>query len=112
MHFMKEEVAIVVFMNRTNGPQPQPLRGLALQFFKALGVAPVWRGAGKLPRRTLPPAAADGTYVSREQGLLIQLRNHDGQAQVHRIKGVRLSWHSVKRSPHENQVTRSLTRYG
>lgn len=39
MHFVKEEVAIVVFMSRTNGPQPQSLRGLALQFVNALGVA-------------------------------------------------------------------------
>jgi hypothetical protein len=48
-----------------------------------VGVAPIWRGAGKLPRRAMLPAAADGAYVSREQGLLIQLRNHRGQAQVH-----------------------------
>jgi hypothetical protein len=70
-------------MNRTNGPKPRSLRGVALQFAKALGVAPVWRGAGKLPQRALLPAAAEGAYVSREQGLLIQLRNYRGQAQVH-----------------------------
>ena len=83
MHFVQEEVSIVVFMNRTNGPKPRPLRGVALQFAGALGVAPVWRGAGKLPRRAILPAAAEGAYVSREQGLLIQLRNHGGRAQVH-----------------------------
>ena len=83
MHFVKEDVSIVVFMNRTNGPKPRPLRGLALQFAKALGVAPVWRGAGKLPRRATLPAVTDGAYVSREQGLLIQLRNHQGRAEVH-----------------------------
>ena len=83
MHFVQEEVSIVVFMNRTNGPKPRPLRGVALQFAGALGVAPVWRGAGKLPRRAILPAAAEGAYVSRDQGLLIQLRNHGGRAQVH-----------------------------
>lgn len=83
MHFVKEELSIVVFMNRTNGPQPRSLRGIALQFARALGVAPVWRGAGKLPRRATLPAAAEGTYVSREQGLLLQLRNHRGRAEVY-----------------------------
>ena len=83
MHFVNEDVSIIVFMNRTNGPKPRPLRGLVLQFAKALSVAPVWRGAGKPPRRATLPAAAEGTYVSREQGLLIQLRNHRGRAEVH-----------------------------
>jgi D-aminopeptidase len=83
MHFVQEEISIVVFMNRTNGPKPRPLRGLVLQFAKALGVAPVWRGAGKRPKRAMLPAAAEGAYVSREQGLLIQLRNHRGRAEVH-----------------------------
>ena len=83
MHFVKEEVSIVVFMNRTNGPKPRSLRGVALQFARALGVAPVWRGAGKLPRRAILPATAEGAYVSREQGLLIQLRNHRGRAEVY-----------------------------
>ncbi len=83
MHFVEEELSIVVFMNRTNGPKPRPLGGVALQFAKALGVAPVWRGPGKLPPRAVLPAAAEDAYVSREQGLLIQLRNHRGRAEVY-----------------------------
>ncbi len=88
MHFVKEELSIVVFMNRTNGPKPRPLGGVAMQLAKALSVAPVWRGAGKLPPRAVLPAAAEGAYVSREQGLLIQLRNHRGRAEVYS----HLSW--------------------
>ncbi len=101
MHFVKEELSIVVFMNRTNGPKPRPLGGLALQFAKALGVAPVWRGAGKLPPRAVLPAAADGAYVSREQGLMIQLRNHRGRAEVYS----HLSWSPLFQSEEAGTFT-------
>ena len=83
MHFVKEDVSIAVFMNRTNGPSEKYPRGIAYEFVEALGVTPVWRERGTKPRHATLPEAALGAYVSREQGLLVQLRNHKGQAQIH-----------------------------
>ena len=82
MHFVNEDTSIAVFMNRTNGPQKKYPRAIANDVVKALGIAPVWRMPGEKLRRASLPEAALGTYVSREQGLLIQLRNHKGQAQI------------------------------
>ncbi len=101
MHFVKEDLSIVVFMNRTNGPKPRPLGAVALQLAKALGVAPVWRSPGKLPPRAVLPAAAEGAYVSREQGLLIQLRNHRGRAEVYS----HLSWSPLFQSEEAGTFT-------
>jgi len=101
MHFVKEELSIVVFMNRTNGPKPRPLGAVASQFAKALGVTPVWRGTGKLPPRAELPAAAEGAYVSREQGLMIQLRNYRGRAEVY----THLSWSPLFQSEEAGRFT-------
>ena len=101
MYFVKEELAIVVFMNRTNGPKPRPLGGVALQLAKVLSVAPVWHGPGKHPKRAMLPAAAEGAYVSREQGLLIQLRNHRGRAEVYS----HLSWSPLFQSEEAGTFT-------
>jgi D-aminopeptidase len=86
MHYVREEVSIAVFMNRTNSPQGKLTRGVAADIASVIGVAPV-RGRehvdaahgapnadARLTRSTLPTHAA-GWYVSREQGLLIELRN-------------------------------------
>lgn len=83
MHLVVDDVSIPVFMNRTNGPSAKYPRGIAYELAKAMGVEPVWRApAHKLTRANMS-AAALGAYVSREQGLLIQFRNHKGQAQIH-----------------------------
>ena len=101
MHFVKEEVSIVVFMNRTNGPKSRPLGSVSMQIARALGVAPVWRSPGKLPPRAVLPAAAEGAYVSREQGLLVQLRNHRGRAEVYS----HLSWSPLFQSEEAGTFT-------
>ena len=82
LHFVKEDTSLAVFMNRTNGPQKKYPRAIAAEITEALGIAPVWRMPGEKLRRANLPNAALGAYVSREQGLLIQLRNHKGQAQI------------------------------
>jgi D-aminopeptidase len=79
MHFTREDTSIVVLMNRTNSPQGKLTRGVAMQVAEALGIAPVGRprfAEAPQPSRANPtqrhPAAA-GVYVSREQGLLVEL---------------------------------------
>lgn len=103
MHFVKEDVSIAVFMNRTNAATSPALfpRGVAYKVAEVLGIAPVWRdvnvkpganakpGTKAKPRDNAKPRAAvipdnmQGAYVSRQQGLLVQLRNHEGFAQIH-----------------------------
>ncbi len=92
MHFVKEDVSIAVFMNRTNAATSPALfpRGVAYEVAEALGIAPVWRDvnvkpmANATPRANAKPKAAvipdnmQGAYVSREQGLLVQLRSYEG----------------------------------
>ena len=85
MHFVNEDVSIAVFMNRTNAATSQASfpRGVARAIAEALGIVPVWHRAGKPPVRAILPEGARGAYVSREQGLLIQLRNDETGAQLH-----------------------------
>ena len=90
MHFVKEDVSIAVFMNRTNAATSAALfpRGVAYDVADAMGIAPIWRATSAKPERRAKPNVAvipdqlQGAYVSREQGLLVQLRNHDGHAQI------------------------------
>ena len=90
MHFVKEDVSIAVFMNRTNAASVPALfpRGVAYEVAEALGVAPIWHETSANAKRRAQPKAAvipdhtQGAYVSREQGLMVQLRNHDGGAQI------------------------------
>jgi D-aminopeptidase len=85
LRFVEEDVSIVVFMNRTNappreGPSRMP-RGVAYAIADALGVAPVWRDVRSVRRipKSLP---TQGWFVSREQGMLLQLEVRAGQAQA------------------------------
>jgi D-aminopeptidase len=94
MHFVVEDTSIAVFMNRNNSPQGKKgkngklVRGVAQGIMNALKIAPInaastlRRGGAKSKRAKLPPGMA-GAYVSREQGLLIQLREQKGVAEVH-----------------------------
>ena len=81
MHFVNEDTSIAVFMNRTNSPRGKLVRGVANEILAALKIAPIWQGQAKAVGAKLPRLAA-GTYVSREQGLLIQLRERNGVAEV------------------------------
>jgi len=91
MHFVKEDVSIAVFMNRTNAATSPALfpRGVAYEVAEVLGIAPVWRdgnaklGAKAKSKAAVIPDSMQGAYLSREQGLLVQLRNHEGGAQIH-----------------------------
>jgi len=96
-HFVKEDVSIAVFMNRTNAATSPALfpRGVAYEVAEVLGIAPVWRdadvtpgarakpGVNAKPKAAVIPDSMQGAYLSREQGLLVQLRNHEGGAQIH-----------------------------
>ena len=96
MHFVKEDVSIAVFMNRTNAQKPSAKfpHHIAKEIAAALGIAPVWKVPGeKLARGKFPASVDDeyvsacvsayvSTYVSREQGLMVQLRHHKGQAEI------------------------------
>ncbi len=84
MHFVKEDVSIAVFMNRTNAQKPSskfPHR-IANEIADALGIAPIWQVPGKKQTRGKFPACVHVAYVSREQGLMVQLRNHKGLAEI------------------------------
>ena len=90
-HFVKEDVSIAVFMNRTNAATSPALfpRGVAYEVAEVLGIAPVWGdgnaklGAKAKSKAAVIPDSMQGAYLSREQGLLVQLRNHEGGAQIH-----------------------------
>jgi hypothetical protein len=78
MYFTQEDTSIVVFMNRTNSPQGKLTRSIGMQIAEALDITPIGRPQFAKPRKAAPaqqalPPAAAGVYVSREQGLLIEL---------------------------------------
>jgi D-aminopeptidase len=84
MHFVAEDTSIAVFMNRTNSPSGKLPRGVAMEILEALKIPPIWQST-KAPRKRVSLAGAGlnaGVYVSREQGLMIQLRDHKGAAEV------------------------------
>jgi D-aminopeptidase len=84
MHFVAEDTSIAVFMNRTNSPSGKLPRGVAMEILEALKIPPIWQST-KAPRKGVSLAGAGlsaGVYVSREQGLMIQLRDHKGAAEV------------------------------
>jgi D-aminopeptidase len=94
MHFTAEDTSIALFMNRNNSPQGKNgkkgkmARGIAQEIMKALKIVPInaaatsQRGRATAVGAKLPSGMA-GAYVSREQGLLIQLREQKGVAEVH-----------------------------
>jgi hypothetical protein len=98
MHFVAEDTSIAVFMNRTNSPKVNRtnppnanrtnppkgklVRGVANEILEALKIAPIWRRGRAKPVKAKLPRGAVGAYVSREQGLLIQLRDDGSEAQV------------------------------
>jgi D-aminopeptidase len=84
MHFVAEDTSIAVFMNRTNSPSGKLPRGVAMEILEALKIPPIWQST-KAPRKRVSLAGAGlnaGVYVSRDQGLMIQLRDHKGAAEV------------------------------
>jgi|GEM_PF-217025 len=84
MHFVKEDISIAVFMNRTNAQKPSSKfpHQLAKEMAAALGIAPIWQVPGEKLARGKFPANVHDAYVSREQGLMVQLRHHKGQAEI------------------------------
>jgi hypothetical protein len=71
-------------MNRTNSPSGKLPRGVAMEILEALKIPPIWQST-KAPRKRVSLAGAGlnaGVYVSRDQGLMIQLRDHKGAAEV------------------------------
>jgi D-aminopeptidase len=94
MHFVAEDTSIGVFMNRTNSPKGKLVRGVANEILEALKIAPIWRRGRTKPTTAKLPRGAAGAYVSREQGLLIQLREDGGEAQVFS----HLDWSALCRS--------------
>jgi D-aminopeptidase len=95
LHFVNEETSIVVLMNRNNSPRARMPRAVAYDVAAALGILPVWRRKGVKPvPATLPPRTA-GAWVSREQGLIVCLRQSKGQAEVHSF----LDWSKLFRTP-------------
>lgn len=89
LRFVREDVGIAVFMNRTNFPtkQAQFPHAIANEVARAMQIAPLTlssRSMPPLPRRNVnastPPL---GWFVSREQGMLLQLDMADGQLHAH-----------------------------
>ncbi len=123
IHFVKEDVSIAVFMNRTNAKEPLAKfpSQLAKEIAAALGIDPVWHVPGEKLARGNFPASVQGarasanasantsahmsadmsssmsadvsSYISREQGLMVQLRYHEGQPQIF----LHLSWSPLYR---------------
>ncbi len=83
MHFVNEETSIVVLMNRNNSPRVRMPRALAYDVAAALGILPVWRRKGAKPVPAKLPRGTAGAWVSREQGLIVCLRQKKGCAEVH-----------------------------
>ncbi len=76
MHYVNEDTSIAVFMNRNNAPKGKKMvRALAHDVAAALGIPPVWRRSIKKPPPGKLPAGAAGAYVSKEQGLVLLLRD-------------------------------------
>ncbi|MFM7462115.1 MAG: serine hydrolase domain-containing protein, partial [Burkholderiales bacterium] len=93
MHFVAEDTSIAVFMNRTNSPSGKLPRGVAMEILEALKISPIWQ-AGKTAPKKISLAATgltSGVYVSRDQGLLMQLRDHQGVAEIFS----HLDWSSI-----------------
>ena len=76
MHYVNEDTSIAVLMNRNNAPKGKKMvRALAHDIAAALGIAPVWRQTIRKPPPGKLPAGATGAYVSKEQGLVVLLRD-------------------------------------
>jgi D-aminopeptidase len=93
MHFVAEDTSIAVFMNRTNSPSGKLPRGVAMEILEALKIPPIWQST-KAPSRRVSLAGAGlsaGVYVSRDQGLMMQLRDQKGLAEVYS----HLDWSSL-----------------
>ena len=88
LRFVREDVGIAVFMNRTNSPSPQGSlpRTVAYAIARTMGIAPVGQTlepqivVSAYAAKSLP---APGWFVSRAQGLLIQIEHVAGQLEVH-----------------------------
>ena len=127
IHFVKEDISIAVFMNRTNAKEPAAKfpSQVAKEIAAAIGIDPVWHvpgeklAGGKFPANVhgahasanasgivlgnvSAPMSTDmssnmpadvSSYCSREQGLMVQLRYHEGQPQIF----LHLSWSSLYR---------------
>jgi D-aminopeptidase len=85
MHFVAEDTSIAVFMNRTNSPNGKLVRGVAQEILEALRIPPIWHKPKTVARRVslAGRGLGAGVYVSRDQGLMMQLRDHKGLAEVH-----------------------------
>ncbi len=85
MHFVAEDTSIAVFMNRTNSPSGKLPRGVAMEILEALKIPPIWQST-KAPSRRVSLSGAGlsaGVYFSRDQGLMMQLRDYKGLAEVY-----------------------------
>jgi hypothetical protein len=81
-HYVDEDTSIAVFMNRTNSPKGKLVRGVAQEILEALKIPPIWRRGRVKPVNAKLPRSTAGEWVSQEQGLLIQLREYEGVAEV------------------------------
>ncbi|MCA3043117.1 MAG: serine hydrolase, partial [Rhodocyclaceae bacterium] len=103
MHFVAEDTSIAVFMNRTNSPSGKLPRGVAMEILEGLKIPPIWQST-KAPRKRVSLAGAGlsaGVYVSREQGLMMQLRDHKGLAEVYS----HLDWSSLCAGKNAKTIT-------
>ncbi len=96
MHFVNENTSIVVLMNRNNSPRGRMPRAVAYGVAAALGILPVWRRKGVKPVSAPLPRGTAGAWVSREQGLIVCLRQNKGCAEVYSS----LDWSKLMRADH------------
>ena len=94
MHFVNEETSIVVLMNRNNSPKDRMPRAVANDVAAALGILPVWRRKNVRPVPARLPRGTAGAWVSREQGLIVCLRERKGRAEMHSF----LDWSKLIRT--------------
>ncbi|MBI3777001.1 MAG: serine hydrolase [Gammaproteobacteria bacterium] len=92
MHYVNEDTSIAVLMNRNNAPKGRKMvRAVANEIVAALGIPPVWRRTIKKPAPAKLPAGTAGAYISKEQGLLVLLRQGKKGAEMHSF----LDWSSL-----------------
>jgi D-aminopeptidase len=95
VHYVREDTSIVVFMNRNNTPKGKMPRALSRAIAEAIGIDPVWKTPGTQPKRASLPPKSTGAWFSREQGLLVLLRDSNGGAEAYSF----LDWSALYRTP-------------
>jgi D-aminopeptidase len=75
--YVHADTAIAIFMNRTNSPAGPLPRGVLSALEKVLSIPPPWPSHSRDTHSASLQRGACGTFVSREQGILVQIDGAD-----------------------------------